>query len=58
MMSMGRNMGVSKVKTSNLTEKKPEQNEKKLRSIIMNRTNRGVVVANPYSTPRPQIVEN
>lgn len=57
MLSMGRNKGVVSVKTSNLTEKKPEQNEKKLRTIVMDRANRGVVVANPYSTPRPFISE-
>lgn len=53
MLSMGRNRGVSRVKTVNLTEKEPDQNDKKLKSLVLNRTNRGVEVANPYSRPRP-----
>jgi len=55
MASMGRNRAVPRVKTNNLSEKEPEKKETKLRSVVLNRTNRGVVVANPYSRPRPVI---
>lgn len=55
MLSMGRNKNVARVKTNNLSEKEPEQKETKLRSVVLNRTNRGVVVANPYNRPRPAI---
>lgn len=55
MLSMGRNKTVARVKTNNLSEKEPEQKETKLRSVVLNRTNRGVVVANPYNRPRPVI---
>lgn len=55
MLSLGRNKGVSRVKTSNLSERAPEKKETKLRSVVLNRTNRGVVVANPYNRPRPMI---
>lgn len=53
MLSMGRNKNVARVKTDNLSEKEPEQRETKLRSVVLDRTNRGVVVANPYNRPRP-----
>ena len=55
MLSMGRNKNVTSVKTSNLSEREPEQRETKLRSVVLNRTNKGVVVANPYNRPRPTI---
>lgn len=53
MLSMGRNKAVSTVKTVNLSEKEPDQKEQKLKSLVLNRTNRGVQVANPYNRPRP-----
>ena len=55
MFSMGRNKNVTSVKTNNLSEREPEQKETKLRSVILNRPNKGVVVANPYNRPRPTI---
>ena len=55
MLSMGRNKNVARVKTNNLSEKEPQQKETKLRSVVLNRTNKGVVVANPYNRPRPAI---
>ena len=58
LVSMGRNRTVPNVKTANLSEKEPEQKETKLRTVVMNRTNKGVVVANPYNRPRPTISEN
>jgi len=52
---MGRNRSVSKVKSGNLPSGKVEQKEAKLRSVVVDRTTRGVVLANPYSKPRPII---
>ena len=48
MFSLGRNKNVARVKTINLSEKEPEVKETRLRSVALNRTNKGVVVANPY----------
>eukprot|EP00752_Nemacystus_decipiens_P015861 g14169.t1 len=52
MLSMGRNKNVARVKTTNLSEKEPEVKETKLRSVVLDRRNRGVVVANPYARPK------
>ena len=53
MFSIGRNKQVATVKTSNLSEKEVLQKDTKLRSVVLDRTNRGVVLANPYNRPRP-----
>ncbi len=58
LMGLGRGSRVSTIKTSNLSEKKPEEKETKLRTVMINRTTRGVSVSNPYSNPRPMISEN
>ncbi|CAN0297171.1 unnamed protein product [Ectocarpus sp. 6 AP-2014] len=55
MFSMGRNKQVANVKTFNLSEKEPDQQDRPLRTIVLDRTNKCRVVGNPYSRPRPTI---